>query len=74
MDVLAQDYDARSVPLWKTLLLLMVTASLLAANYFGHFVNDTILVPVLIAALPMLDRLNLFTRPPAAPVSTPDSN
>jgi len=67
MEDLAEDYDIAPVPFWKTSLLLILTASLLAANYFGHFVNDTLLIPILIAVLPVLDRLKLFARPAAAP-------
>jgi len=68
MEELAEDYDVEPVALWKTALLFVLTASLLAANYFGHFVSDTILIPVLIATLPMLDRLRLFGKPPPAAV------
>jgi hypothetical protein len=56
------------------LLLLILTVSLLTANYTGHFVSDDILIPVLIAVLPVLDKLKIFTRAPAAPVNTPDNN
>jgi hypothetical protein len=74
MEELAEEYVVESVPLWKTLLLLLLTASLLAANYFGRFVSDTLLIPVLIAALPGFDRLKLFGRPPAVPVEAADGN
>jgi len=74
MDVLAGDYDVKPVPPWKTLLLLILTVSLLTANYTVHFVSDDILIPVLIAVLPVLDKLKIFTRAPAAPVNTPDNN
>ena len=71
MEDLAEDYDVESVPFWKTALLLILTASLLAVNYFGRFVSDTLLIPILIAVLPALDRLKLFGRPPTASVNVP---
>ena len=74
MEELAEDYDVAAVPLWKTSLLLILTASLLAANYWGHFVNDTLLIPILIAVLPVLDRLKLFDRPTAAPAGVSEAS
>lgn len=74
MEALAEDYDVESVPYWKTLLLLIFTTALLAANYVGRFVSDTTLIPVLIVVLPVLDKLKLLKRPPVAPAVAPDNS
>jgi hypothetical protein len=57
--ILAGDYDDRQFRWWKTVLLLAVSGSLLAFNYFRHFVSDEVLIPILIAALPVVDKLRL---------------
>ena len=72
LEKLAEEYDVEQVAFWKTALLLILTASLLAANYLGHFVSDTLLIPILIATLPALDRLKLFGQPAAATANAPD--
>ncbi len=57
LEILAEDYEVETVRRWKTAVLLACTASLLAANYFGHFVDDVNLIPVLIAMSPVMDKL-----------------
>jgi hypothetical protein len=74
MEELAEDYDVESVPFWKTLLLLIFTTALLAANYTGHFISDTTLIPVLIVVLPVMDKLKLLKRPTPSPAIAPDNN
>jgi hypothetical protein len=59
MEILAEDYDDEQVGWWKTGLLLSVTVSLLAANYFVNFVSDETLIPVLIIILPVADKIKL---------------
>lgn len=56
MKILAGDYDAEQVRWWKTLVLLVVAGSLLTANHFRQFISDETLVPLLIVALPVVDK------------------
>ncbi len=74
MEILAGDYDANQVRWWKTILLLAVSASLLAVNYFHQFVSDETLVPLLIVALPVVDKFKLPGKAPVETVSSPDAD
>jgi hypothetical protein len=70
LEILAEDYDVEQVRRWKTLLLLIFCVSLLAVNYVRHVVSDTTLIPLLIAIVPVLHKMN-FSKPPAASVNPP---
>ena len=59
MEILADDDDDEQVRWWKTVLLLAVTVSVLAANYFVNFVSDETLVPLFIVLLPVVDKFKL---------------
>ncbi len=59
MEILAEDYDDEQVGWWKTGLLLAVTVSLLATNYFVNFISDETLIPILIIILPVADKIKL---------------
>ena len=59
MEILADDYDDEQVRWWKAVLLLAVTVSVLAANYFVNFVSDETLVPLFIVLLPVVDKFKL---------------
>jgi hypothetical protein len=73
MEMMADDYDDQQVRWWKTMLLLTVSATLLALNYFRHFVSDETLIPILIAALPIVDKIRLPAKPPVQTINpTPD--
>lgn len=67
LEILADDYDAEQVRWWKTVLLLAVAVTALAANYFVNYVSDETLVPLLIVLLPVADKFRLpaKTPPPA---------
>lgn len=73
MEILAGDYDAEQIRWWKTLALLIVSASLLTANYFQHFVSDTTLVPVLIAILPVMDKIKPSAKTAVATTAVADA-
>jgi hypothetical protein len=68
LQLLADDYDVAQVRRWMAAVLLILTATLLAVNYTRHVVNDTILLSLLIAAMPVLNKIK-FPKPPAAPVN-----
>jgi hypothetical protein len=59
MEILADDYDDEQVGRWKTVVLLVATVSVLAANYFVNFVSDETLVPLFIVLLPVVDKFKL---------------
>jgi hypothetical protein len=73
MDILAGDYDARQVRRWKAVLLLTVSSSLLAINYFRHFVSNETLIPILIVALPLVERFKLPSKTVAETVGDTDA-
>jgi hypothetical protein len=73
MDILAGDYDAEQVRWWKTILLLVISAFLLAVNYFRHVVDDETLIPILIAALPVMDKFKMPGKAPAETVAHADT-
>jgi hypothetical protein len=62
MEILADDYDAKQVRWWKTVLLLVVSGSLLAVNHFQQFVSDETLIPLLIIALPVMDKVKISAK------------
>lgn len=62
MEILADDYDAKQFRWWKTVLLLVVSASLLTVNHFRQFVSDETLIPLLIVALPVMDKIKVPTK------------
>jgi hypothetical protein len=59
LEILADDYDDEQVSWWKTVLLLAVSVTVLAANYFVNFVSDETLIPMLIVLLPVVDKIKL---------------
>lgn len=70
LEMFAANYDADQVRSWKTLVVFILCVSLLAANYFRHFISDTVLIPLLIAMLPVLNKSN-FSKVPALSVTEP---
>ena len=65
MEILADEYDAEQVSWWKTVLLLVISVSALAANYFMNFVSDETLIPLLIVILPVVDKIKLPAKTPS---------
>ena len=49
---------------WKTVLLLAVAVTVLAANYFVNYVSDETLIPLLIVLLPVVDKFRLPAKTP----------
>jgi hypothetical protein len=73
LEILADDYDDEQVGWWKTVLLLALTVSVLAANYFVNFVSDETLIPLLIVLLPVVDKIKLPAQTPSANQANPDT-
>ena len=73
LDILASDYDDAQVRWWKTVLLLAISGSLLAINYFQHFVSDETLIPFLIVLLPVADKFRFPLRAPVNSIANVDS-
>lgn len=69
MEILADDYDDEQVRWWKSALLLAISVSLLAANYFVNFVSDETLIPILIVILPVVDKIKLPAKTPGQTTS-----
>jgi hypothetical protein len=72
MEILADDYDDAQVRWWKTVLLLAISISLLALNYFQHFVSDETLIPLLIVLLPVTDKFKLPCKAPVQTIANTD--
>jgi len=64
LEILAEDYDDGQVRWWKTVLLLAVAVTVLAANYFVNYVSDETLIPLLIVLLPVVDKFRLPAKTP----------
>lgn len=70
MEILADDYDDLQVQWWKTVLLLVISGSSLAINYFKHFVSDETLIPYIIVLLPVVDKFRLPTKAPVQTIAS----
>jgi hypothetical protein len=66
MEILAEDYDDEQIQWWKSLALLILSATLLVLNYMHHFISDETLIPLLIVILPIVDKIKFPTKTLAA--------
>ena len=56
MAILASEYESENIGLKKSLIIISGVIAILLLNFFVNFISDTILISLLIAIIPLMDR------------------